>query len=218
MAENRAKLVAEAMGVVQELDASEVDACEQINERLEPKLAGPEYRTNGFFDGKEKLDKEHPEYDWFNLAEEAVVTTAEPEENDLGFRRRRIPGAESVLAADHQPRADDEGLGLFVLGAEMELAAEHQSSTAREELGSFVPAPQVASGERPYVELSCRGNAPVRVKSASGGPSGSMVRPASQAFSVVSSGELPLQKSSASQSPEDRTSGELPREGTSASA
>ncbi len=124
MAENREKMVAEAMGMVEELAT---DASEEIDERLEPKLAGPEYRTNGFFDGKEKLDKEHPEYEWFNLTEEAVVTKAEPKE---------------------------EKLGLFVLGVEKALATDRSPLAAVEDLGSFVPATQVASKITTCVESS----------------------------------------------------------------
>ncbi len=151
MAENRAKLVAEAMGVVQELDASEVDVCEQVDERLEPKLAGPEYRTNGFFDGKEKLDKEHPEYEWFNMTEDAVVTKVECENGDLGFRRRRILGAESVLAADHQPRASDEELGSFVpaaqVASELTTCVEHSDSESRR--GDALSSPSDSDSCRP---------------------------------------------------------------------
>ncbi len=171
MAENRAKLVAEAMGMEQEFDASQEDAAKQIDDRLEPKLAGPEYRTNGFFDGKEKLDKEHPEYEWFNLTEEAVVTKVEPGQEELGLI---VPETVQALAADHQPL------------------------TTPERLGSFVPAPQVVSEATICVEDSrtsidhVRSSDPVAGRGdALSSPSGLIDEPTSQALTEGGSGELP---------------------------
>ncbi len=161
MEENRAKLVAEAMGEIQELASGMVDGPEEFDDRLEPKLAGPEYRTNGFFDNEEKLEKEHPEYEWFNLTEEAVVTKAEPGVEELGSFVLAPQVASGSSACVKQPAAESASsqgaalaaeFGLFVPCVEADLATEHQPTATAEKMGSFVLAPQNPCESGTYVE------------------------------------------------------------------